>query len=433
MTCKKCGKEISDNSKFCGYCGQLVEKVDSLNSTNNQDVNDISMDNVIHDSEGTIIEEKGVNVEKLENGTQMNLENKQTSNSTVDVQENENLNTSNDSNIKTEFEPFMANVENTPQSAPTKKKNSNKVLLIIIAVLIVIAINLFAFMSMNKNKGTKNSISILEKAVGNFEKKGNESGTITAGVQIESSTSDVINLSASILYAKENDDYKFNIRLNKSAFTDAIDLYSVVNKEKASVYVNSKTIDMLGMTESNLNTWLLYTTELDNIVDEIKKSENKNVDVKLDNIIDKDHFKLVGKENDLNHYKLILDEKFFENIKNNITINEEDKKDLEEALETLKKSKIKSIEIDVYIDNSNEISKISIDLAKIINSEEIKKAELSIEFKDFNNTKVEIPKEAMGATMSIEDYINLYSIGNFNTDLDMDLDMNIDLDTDLNL
>ena len=31
MLCKKCGANIEDNSKFCGYCGEVVSEVNQLN------------------------------------------------------------------------------------------------------------------------------------------------------------------------------------------------------------------------------------------------------------------------------------------------------------------------------------------------------------------------------------------------------------------
>ena len=34
MYCKKCGKQIADNSKFCKYCGTLVDESLETDSTN---------------------------------------------------------------------------------------------------------------------------------------------------------------------------------------------------------------------------------------------------------------------------------------------------------------------------------------------------------------------------------------------------------------
>lgn len=436
MLCKKCGKEIPDNSKFCGYCGQVIETVDSLNSTNNQEFNNLSIDDNANKLNSNIIgePEQTANTGVVENSVTPNSDAQIQSASDIQNSGLENHSSDlNNSNIQTEFEPLQSVENPKPVVSSNKKKKSNKVLLIVIAALLVIAINILAFMSMNKNKSTKSSISVLEKAVGNFGKKGNESGTVTAKVQVESSTSDVINLSASILYEKENDDYRLNLKLNKSALNDEMNLYSIINKNKGTVYVNSKTVDMLGMTESNLDTWLTYSQALDGIRSEINSNETKNKNIKLEKIVDKEHFKLVGKENGLNHYVFTIDEKFFENAKNNLELNDEDKDSIDGAIEILKSGEIKRIELDIYIDSSNEIAKISIDLAKFINIEDIKKAELSIEFKDFNSTKVEIPKEAMSATMNIEDYVTLYSIDDEDYDLNLDLDNDLDLNnTDLN-
>lgn len=438
MLCNKCGKEIPDNSKFCGYCGQNVENVESLNSTNNQEVVTNSSDDIfgIGENESTQVQ-SDINIQPnaIVNGDeQVDTNNQQES--------NYNINSETAMDVQTSFESLQSAtpVNPAPESNTTKNKKSNKMLFIIIAAILVIAINVFAFMSLNKNKSSKANISVLEKAVGNINKKGENSGTMTLAVRVESVNEDAINLSANLLYEKVNDDYNFNIKINKSAITEEMNLYSVINKDNVNVYVESKTIDMLGLTKSDTNTWLVYSQAIADITSQINKDENITQNVNFKDIIDKDHFKLVGKEGGLNHYKLIIDEKLFENAKNKLELDDEDKETIESAIESIKASKIKSFEIDLYITKSNEISKISIDLAKIINIADLKKAEVSIEFKDFNNTKVVIPQEALKSTMTIEDYTTQYSIDvdfdddfDFDTDDDFDFDFDIDDDASFNL
>ena len=35
MYCPKCGKEIPDNSKYCGVCGAKIEQIDSEKNVKN--------------------------------------------------------------------------------------------------------------------------------------------------------------------------------------------------------------------------------------------------------------------------------------------------------------------------------------------------------------------------------------------------------------
>lgn len=410
MLCKKCGNEISENSKFCGYCGQLIERENSLNMDNEKNY-DLKED----DLNLANSEEKSFNTGLVENSNDTKIEKDET-----DLNSND---------IKLEFEPLQSSTPMEVEQPKNVKKNksSTKVILVVLAIILIAVINILAFMSFGKNRSSKGSVSVLEKAVGNFSNKGNESGTVTAALQIESSTNDVVNLSASFLYQKYNDDYKLNIRLNKSALFDEMNIYSVLNKDSITNYINSKTLDMIvGNTELNSDTWLIYRQELDgfeDVFDEISKTSNSKQTVNLDKVIDSEHFKLIEKDNTLSHYLFIIDEKFFENAKNNLEI--EDVESIDEAIETIKTSKLKKLEMDIYINEFNEISKISIDLAKYVDMDDINKAELSIEFKDFNSTKVEIPEEALNATMSIEDYLMQYD-GTTETDLDTDLDTPLD-------
>ncbi len=497
MVCKNCGKEITENSKFCGYCGQsleeinlepinqqgvendtynnqpdLVSNVDGLNNvdnvastldTNNDVLNpsDVvpnveginNVDNVAStlETNNDMLTQPDLvsNVEGLNNVdnvastletnndmlTQPDLVSNVEGLNNVDnvastLEENNDMLTQNVEPIQTQTE--QPETVKTESSKSEKKKSKNtRILLIILAVILVIAINVFAFMSMNKS--SKSNISVLEKAVGNFKEMGNESGTIVLGLRFESSTSDIANLSARFLFQKENDEYKFNVKLDKSSINEEIDLYSVVNKDKANVYVNSKTFDMMGLTASDVNTWLVYSQALDEINNEIEKVETEENNIKINEIIDENHFKFIEKTGDLNHYKLVIDEALFESLKNKLELSDEVKTSIEEAIESLKENKIENIEIDIYINKSNEIAKIEMDLAKMINSEDIKSAVISIEFKDFNNTKIEIPKEALNSTMTIEDYTMQYGATpeiDLDSDMDMGLDTNMDTDLD---
>ena len=60
--------------------------------------------------------------------------------------------------------------------------------------------------------------------------------------------------------------------------------------------------------------------------------------------------------------------------------------------------------------NKVQLEKISIDLAKYMDSEDVSKAEISISFVDLGSTVVTIPDEALNSKDSLEDYIgSMYS------------------------
>lgn len=339
MKCLKCGMEIEDNSKFCGYCGTPVEQPQPVQPENNATVE-------------PAMQSQPVN-----------------------------------------------NVAVAPTPVEEPKKKSNKALLIVCAIVAVIAIAAVLMLTVfNKNTKSTNSVDTVEKAIANLQKKSvgeNTSGTVKLSASIESSDSQSLNLVGTIKYEKTGDNIKLQVGVDKSLFFDEINIYADGNKEKMSLYTKSSLIDMIAGTSSESDTWLYYTADLKEMEIDFSEIETSE-EVDLSSI--KDNIKYVGKDGSLNHYTLTIDKELADKLKSELPV--EDYNDMLESLDTLNGSLV----IDLYINNKDELEKISLDLSPYLKESGISKAILAIELKDFNNTKVEIPSEALNGT-EIEKYI----------------------------
>jgi len=133
MLCKKCGAELSESSKFCGYCGSSVENFNSdINSTN----------------------------ENIQN----NLEAAQTSeNGTVEI--NTHVNSNVDSNNAILVEPKeIQNVQNIQTQNngvyDNKGKRKNKsAIIILLFILITVIIGILLLFYFNEQKDSNNKES----------------------------------------------------------------------------------------------------------------------------------------------------------------------------------------------------------------------------------------------------------------------------------
>lgn len=357
MICKKCGSNIAENSKFCTYCGQKVEEI--------------------------II--------------QSNLENQE-----IILPEN--------------TQAPQLNVDQTiqPNQYQEPKKKNNTWIFIILGVLlgiIAIVLVIFAF-----NKSSNNNVRILEKALGNLAEKGENSGTVDVKILFESETQDSINLSATLKYAKQrDDDYNFNLTLNKSILFEEINVYASLLNDDLTLFANSSLIDMLGLTSSTPSMWVYLTmTEEELEVGDDEEVLDDTDEYYLRDVLDQKHFKFIDEEDNLKHYQLVIDNELLNKIKNKAP-SEEELKDFEDNLASINNGSTELTEIyyvDIYINNYNELVKISIDLSDSIEDETIKKVVLSLEFRDFGTTIVQIPNEAKNSKIDLETYIATYAIQN---------------------
>lgn len=403
MICKKCGANIADTAKFCGYCGNPIEQpqpvVDIQSTQNNTQVEQVT-----------------------EQGSNTNLNNVEFNNS-VDVQSIE--------------QPVMNQVEqpiieNTIQGASgdnskKTKGNANKLIPIIVGIVLILIALVLLFIAFNKS--SNNSIAVLEKAINNFEEKGKNSGTINANLLIGSGTSDTINLSATAKYSKTNDIYNLALILNESILYDEMSIYSTISEKDITLYAKSSLIDMLGLTSSAEDMWLYYFIDLTEFADDNLESNNDDFD--LSDIIDEKHFKYINKVDNLRHYELVIDDDLINKIESKAT--EEERQEIEDSLSSISNGEMNLTEtyiIDFYIDDSNQLVKISMDLSDYMEDDEISKVILSFEFMNLNSTTVEIPQDALSSQNDLETYISTYSSYDSSVDYDDnyidDLDMTLE-------
>ena len=420
MICKKCGNKIEEISKFCGICGEKAEELVAPVNNEVAEEQNIQSENVMEETpivvpliqpeteslEQTAIVEPiapEVNVEANENAIPV-VEQPLEQTAVVAPITNESI---------TPVEPTPeVNTAPVSNKEPKKKKNKTWIFVVLGILLGVIALGL---VYLAYSKSSNNSVRVLEKALGNLEFKGERSGTIDAKLLIQSDTEDAMNLSATIKYAKQGDDnYNINLTLNKSMFFDEINVYASILDERATLYANSSLIDLLGFTSATPSMWVHMTTTEQEVEMQTGTETDELDDIDLDDILDEKHFKLIGKENNLNHYQLVIDNDLVNKIK--FEASKEELKSFADSLSEL----TEIYYVDFYINNSNELVKISMDLTSALNDETVTGAIISFEFNNFGSTLVEIPVEAKNSTIDLETYMATYAIQD-NTNIDTTL------------
>jgi len=414
MLCKNCGANIEENSKFCGYCGSKVEVENILQSvvvnSNKSETN--ALNNEVDLG-------KTIRIEPIENDTNLNAA---------------GVGVNNENNIQTPTTNQVVNQvqnNNVPQNN-TNNKKSNKLLFVIGGVLLaIVAIVLVvtAFM-----KSSNNPVSVLEKAIYNLGVKGEDSLTIDAGLSFATTTGESFSFSLTVKTEMTGEESgNVQMTLNKSLFFDEMNIYSTVNKDEVTLYAESNVVDMLGFTSSLTPTWLYYRLPLDELAQEVEEVTGE--EIRLQDLIDEEHFKYVDEANELRHYVLVVDQKLVDTLKEKLSnLEDEDIKDMLDSMETLEKA----INIDFYINSLNELSKIEINMTEYLNeeSQDISEFVLSMTFRDLNNTKVEIPSEALDSNLDLETYMSENIINNemgLEEDNGLNGDTNLELNYDTNV
>ena len=402
MLCKKCGAEISDASKFCGYCGISLVEV-PVNENNLSSENNVE---TVANTESIVDLGNTVRIEPIEEVSNNNL------------LENLGSNSLNENNQMINNQPQIKNndgvVSNQMQTNQNNKKSSNKklmfiaggVLLTIVAVVVV----LLAFM-----KSSNNSVVVLEKALNNLVQNSDNSSTLDAKVSFASTTGESFAFTATIKSEmKENNNIDMLITINKSLFFEEMNIYASINEDELTAYLYSSLIDMLGMTSSLEPTWVHYIIPLDELLQE-GATQSNTYEFDLADIVDKKHFVYVGEGNELKHYQLIIDQDLINNIKTKLeNTNEEEIKEMFDSMETLEES----IKLDLYINSLNQLTKIELDMTEYLeDSEDISSLILSFEFSNLNSTKVEIPNNVKNSTIDLDTYMMQNQV-NIDTEID---------------
>lgn len=454
MICNKCGATIDDKSLFCGYCGNKVSNdvnpvpsgASMMENAVNNTVNNIGMNVPTVDSSSTLNQTSNSNTNAVPNVNGLNQVNQQVNpaveniNGTINSVVGETsgvLNTSVNqdpaiNNIQdvpvvqnifenNEVSPIASNVQSTMNEIPptngvdsvppvepngpkepTKKKN-NMVVGIIIGVAAVLVVGILITLLVFGSK-SKNTVSVLNKAVNNYITKGKENGTVRLSALIESSQTGSINLSADFKYEKSGDEYNFEAKLNKSIFFDEINVYAKGSKDDITLYAKSSLVDLLGFTKSDTDTWLYYMINLSDFEAEEEDLDFDSFDAS--DILDSKSFKYIDESNGVRHYQLVIDNSLMSKIDSELSDTE--KEDIDSLVKDSSYSDIleKGINIDFYINKSNELQKVSIDLSKYIEDDSVSKAVLSMEFIDLGSTTVNIPNDVLYTTMDFTTYFS---------------------------
>lgn len=412
MLCKNCGVNIEEKSKFCGYCGS---KIDVENNFQSVAINTFENETSTLNTEVDL--GKTIRIEPIENDVNLNI-------AGAPINSENNIQTSATNQIVNGNIANQSGNINVPKNN-TNNKKSNKLLFVISGVLLaVIAIVLVVMIFM---KSTNNTVSVLEKAIYNLGVKSEGSLTIDAGLSLVTTPGESISFSL-IVKTEMKDEERGNaqITLNKSLFFNEMNIYSTINKKEVTLYAESNVVDMLAFTSSTTPAWVYYILPSDELMGGYKDTTGE--EIRLQDFIDKEHFKYVDEENGLKHYVLVIDQKLINTLKEKFAnIQDVDIKDMLDSMETLEKS----TNIDFYINSSNELSKIEINMTEHLTeeSEDISEFVISMTFRDLNKTKVEIPSEALSAKIDLETYIreNAMSEENFQLENDTSLDLNYDL------
>lgn len=401
MMCKKCGANIAETSKFCGYCGNQMEiENQTVNTLNN--VNEVNSQNVNLEKITPIGQEQPIaNMAPIQ---------EQTVNPNLQAQQ--------------VIEQPIPNQDQTPN-----KKNNNLILLTSGILVTLIGI-IIIIVSIFKTNGT--SITVLQKAINNLNQVASNSLTVKGKLSLAATTGESFEINVSSKVQKRDDKYNMELMLEKSMFFDEIKLYSTVSKDNISLYAKSSLIDKLGSTSSIEDKWVYYTLNLKELgIDLSTLEQNTEIqqtfnNINLEDLIDKKHFLYIGKKDGLKHYQLVIDQKLIENIITKLaemsgeTID--DTVDMTEELE-------ETIKIDFYINNSDELAKIELNMSDYLTEEDgLSKLVFTLEFAGLNSTIVEIPNEAITSTMDLETYMNSNAVETDDYDYEFDYDYDIDFD-----
>lgn len=408
MKCNNCGADIAPTSKFCGYCGNPIEQLQDPIIVQPQN------NNQINNGENTV----DTKVESGGNGDNVLIQN---NDSIINNDQDLTANLSMDqSNLATQN---IQNYEEHPQEKGTNehgtKKKKNMIIFIVLGAVLILASIILLLVAFKKS--SNDSISVLTKAVNNLAEKSENSGTINTSILFENGTFDSMNLSASVKYQKINDLYNLSLTLNKSLLFDEVNLYSVISDKSLTLYANSSLLDMLGLTSSDSNMWLYYFLDLSDFIQSDKQDNYTEVD--FSKFVDNNHFKYIDKKDGLNHYQLIMDNQLMKKLESSMDLSEDERKELEDSIEIDNNEKYI---LDFYINDSNEIVKISMNLTEFIENEDISKAIISFEFVDFNNTIVAIPEDAVASQMDIITYLSEYSNNNNDSSIGSDDSVNFE-------
>lgn len=398
MKCLNCGNDVDSTSKFCPFCGSPIDN--NLPQDTGNSINDEST-NVAPQNLESVIQTENLNNERS-------------------VEDYSNIN-----NLEQNPMPLPNTVESsvkeqtveTHENFNSEKKNKTKKIAFIIctiALVIVAAVLLFiAF-----NKSSKGSVKSLEKALNNFVEGGKTSGTIVATVSVTDEAVGTINVSGTVKYQKVGEAYNLEISLGETPMYKEMKLYAVVSEDELTAYINSSTLNEMLEIDSTDSKWLKYEMDsyelnLQDLGFNMETIETQKLDLSGFGLEKK--LKLVDTKDGIKHYTLTIDEELIKNIfkkivkemmNSNEGVSVEFDDDYLDSYLDGYVEEVPTFVIELYMNEQDEFTKISIDFSKIKGIELEATPIVSIEFKDFNKTNFVIPNEALNTSYDLETYLN---------------------------
>lgn len=387
MLCKKCGADIADTAKFCGFCGSKVEvETKPANETSSlqslvKDVPNEVKESLPSETSGAQSESTNVTLASI--AEEVNAEREREALQSL-IGEN--------TEAKNENVTPVPEVKNNSKEKPNGKK-SNTLLFVILGVILAAVAVGCVLLSLNKTQKSK-TIDDFEKSLG-FVKDA-DSATVNLKLSLQSNDSN-FDLSGSSKVQKVNGKYLASVTLDQSLLFDKIELYASMDSEKFQAFVSSTVLDLMGLTSSDKEIWLNYETSSKDYQDIFEELENPESDTSNDmkELLDDKHFKYIETKNGEDHYQLIIDNSLLGDVEARAEL--EDLDDIDET------SLTGSVTVDFYIKDSSV--RMEMDLTEAIGQEGLT-AKLVLELTDVNSTVVEIPTDALNSTKTIEDYLN---------------------------
>lgn len=429
MLCKKCGAEIADASKFCGYCGNPVE-VSNETNVNPQPVNNVENIDLNQEDLGNTIRIEPLqqevnnepNISSQINQSEVNVQPVEMHNEPVEQIHSigPGLPEYEQQTVVPQSEMAMVssvNVQPVIQPSPAEPNKKNNKLMIIIGGVVLAVVAVISVILAFNFLGNDKPLTALKKAIANLQENGKNSATVNANVSIATSTGESMTLSATVkTVMKSDNEFDMQVTVNESLFFDEMNIYLTTTNQEIKMYLESTLIDMMGTTSSLTPTWVYYTMPLEEIMEEFNSYESE-MEIDIEELIDEKHFVFIDEVNELRHYQLIIDQELIDTMKAKLAdIDDEDIKEMIDSMETLEEI----IKVDFYITSSNEFSKIELDMTEYLEDTELSSFVIGIELKDLNNTKVEIPSDAEKATVDLETYMTQYAVTDYGHDTQID-------------
>lgn len=209
----------------------------------------------------------------------------------------------------------------------------------------------------------------LEKALNNF--KSAESLTLKAKFNAKADDTNVkMNMNVKVAKAKKGYDLYLGVDAENNDEDISLEGYLLTSKRK---------IDLYFMMEDYVDDWTHLKLDLDDLEDMGLDTD----DIDLDDLEDY--------EIDMDVFKKIKEGKTEDGITEIIATIDSDELDNLGSIGNFELEK--DLKVSFFIDKNNNITKVEIDFAELIDSDEIDKAKMTIEISKINDTKVKVPSD----------------------------------------